>query len=149
MYGAWIREDAPIVLAGFSMGATQAALLAGSDPRTYPRVVLAESAYAPEAAMAFAEPWARGGGERVIFLCTTGGCEAPYRKAARNVALRGAPARLNMAGTNAHGMWQDVLLSMRRDWPWLVEGLNGWEGQTLADQEGALPGKTESFDQKP
>jgi len=144
--GAWVRETDTVVLAGFSMGATQAALLAQSEPRTYRRVVLAESAYAPEPAMAFAKPWATGGGQRIIFLCTTHGCEGPYRSAARNVARQGAPARLDIAGTNQHGMWDVVVQSMRRDWPWLIEGAEGWESYAPPVEEGALPGKTETFD---
>jgi pimeloyl-ACP methyl ester carboxylesterase len=144
MFETWL-EDAPIVLVGFSMGATQTALLAKGDPKTYPRVVLSESAYAPEAAMAFAEPWAKGGGERAIFSCTTVGCEATYRRAARNVAAQRVPVRLNIAGTNEHGMWDEVLRSMRRDWPWLVEGAIGWEAYVPPREDAPLPGKTETF----
>lgn len=143
--GQWVLETSTVVLVGFSMGATQAALLARGEPRRYRRLVLAESAYAPEPAMAFARPWAAGGGERAVFLCTTLGCEATYRTAARNVARQGAPARLDLAGTNAHGMWDAVVQSMRRDWPWLVEGAEGWEAYAPPPEEG-LPGKTETFD---
>jgi hypothetical protein len=145
IFGSWVRE-APIVLVGFSMGATQAALLAQSQPQIYRRVALAESAYAPEPAMEFARPWAAGGGERAIFLCTTAGCEAPYRKAAQNVARHGVPARLDIAGTNQHGMWEIVVRSMRRDWPWLVEGAEGWETYAPPVEGAPLPGRTETFD---
>ena len=144
--GTRVTETRTIVLVGFSMGATQVALLARAEPQIYERVVLAESAYAPEPAIAFAKPWATGGGERAIFLCTTLGCEAPYRNAARNLARQGVPARLDIAGTSAHGMWDAVVQSMRRDWPWLVEGAEGWEAYTPQVEEGALPGKTETFD---
>jgi poly(3-hydroxybutyrate) depolymerase len=145
MFEGWIRE-APIVLAGFSMGATQAALLAKSEPRTYARIALAESAYAPEPVMTFAPAWAAGGAERAIFLCTTLGCEAPYRSAARNVASHHVPARLNIAGTTEHGMWDVVVRSMRRDWPWLVERAAGWESYPPPAEETPLPGKTETFE---
>ncbi len=144
--GSWVLETSTVVLVGFSMGATQAALLARAEPQIYKRLVLAESAYAPEPAIAFAKPWAAGGGERAIFLCTTLGCEAPYRNAARNVARQGAPARLDIAGTNAHGMWDAVVQSMRRDWPWLVADAEGWEAYAPPVEAGALPGKTETFD---
>jgi hypothetical protein len=127
------------------MGATQAAQLAAAEPSIYPRVVLAESAYAPEPALAFAKPWAAGGGERAIFLCTTPGCEATYRGAARNVARRGVPARLNIAGTTEHGMWEAVVRSMRRDWPWMVEDASGWADFVPPVEEAPLPGKTEVF----
>ena len=143
-FGSWVLEG-PIVLVGFSMGATQAALLAQSEPGRYRRVVLAESAYAPEAAMSFAMPWAEGGGQRAMFLCTTPGCEAPYRTAARNLARHAVAVRLNIAGTTEHGMWDVVVQSMRRDWPWLVEGADGWETYVAPREDAPLPGKTESF----
>lgn len=142
-FADWIA-DGPMVLVGFSMGATQAALLAEHDPSRFPRVVLAESAYAPEAAMSFARPWAKRGGERAIFLCTTPGCVGTYRNAAKNVARQHVPARLVDAGTSAHGMWDEVVQSMGRDWPWLVEGLGGWESYA-PPREVSYPGKAESF----
>jgi len=145
IFGGWVRE-APIVIVGFSMGGTQAALLAEGEPATYRRVVLAESAYAKEPAMRFARAWAAGGGERAAFLCTTRGCEAPYREAARNVASHHVPARLNIAGTNEHGIWDVVVRSMRRDWPWVVEGSPGWEAYRAPKEEEELPGKTEIFE---
>jgi len=144
LFPTWIAEG-PTVLVGFSMGATQAILLARGDPKTYRRVVIAESAYDPDPAIAFAKPWTAGGGERAIFLCTTVACEATYANAARNVARYGVPARLNIAGTNQHGIWAVVVRSMRRDWPWLVEGVAGWEGYTPAVESEPLPGKTQSF----
>lgn len=144
MFGSWIRE-APIVLVGFSMGATQVALLARGDPKTYPRVALSESAYAPDPVMAFPGPWAKGGGERALLSCTTVGCEGTYRRAGRLIAAQGVPARLNIAGTNRHGIWDVVVQSVRRDWPWLVEGAAGWESYVAPVEIEALPGKTESF----
>jgi len=147
IFGAtWVREAPVVLLVGFSMGATQAALLAQGDPRTYARVALAESAYAPEPVMTFAGPWGAGGGERALLLCTTKGCEAPYRNAARNVAAHHGRARLNIAGTSEHGMWDEVVRSMRRDWPWLVEGVAGWETYSPPVEDSPLPGKTETFD---
>ena len=146
MFGEWILETSTIVLVGFSMGATQTAFLARDQPDFYKRIVLAESAYAPEPALAFAPPWAKGGGERAIFLCTTLGCEGTYRRAAQNVARQGAPARLDIAGTTEHGMWDQVVQSMRRDWPWLVEGAEGWASYAPPPEDHALPGKTEAFD---
>lgn len=143
-YEKWIRPTDTLVLVGFSMGATQTAFAAQADPKRYRRVVLAESAYAPEPAMAFARPWAAGGGERAIFLCTTPGCVATYRAAAKNVAAQHVTARLNIAGTSAHGMWDQVVRSMRRDWPWLVDGAEGWDDYIPPTDE--QPGRTEIID---
>lgn len=146
IFGKWIREDVPIVIAGFSMGGTQTALLAQSEPQVYRRVVLVESNYNLDPALAFARPWAQGGGERAIFGCTTGGCEVPYRKAAANVGAQKRPARLNIAPTRDHGLWEDVVRSLRRDWPWIVEETQGWETYEPPVEETTLPGRTERFD---
>lgn len=140
IHARWMLDADP-VLVGFSMGATQAANLAADEPKSHRRIVLAESSYAPEPIARFTNPWTKGGGERVVFLCSTPGCGPVYRRAAAEVARRGVPARLNLAGTMAHGMWPEVIASMRRDLPWLVEGLPGWEHFAPPAEE--TPGKTE------
>lgn len=145
LFADWIHEG-PMVLVGFSRGASQAAQLAQESPSTYPRVALSESAYDPETVMSFAGSWVKGGGQRVLFSCTTVGCEGAYRNAARNVQKRGAHARLNVAGTNQHGIWDTVVQSVSRDWPWLVEGLDGWQGYAPAEPKEPLPGRTERFE---
>ena len=68
------------------------------------------------------------------------------RNAARNVARNHVPARMNIAGTNEHGMWNEVVRSMRRDWPWLVEGAAGWEAYVPPLEDTPLPGRTETFE---
>ncbi len=62
-----------------------------------------------------------------------------------NVANEKARARLNVAATQAHGLSAGAVQSMRRDWPWLVEGAPGWEAY-VAPADASLPGKTETFD---
>jgi len=134
-----------VVLAGFSMGGSQVALLARGDPQTYRRIAVGDSAHDPQPALTFSLAWVKGGGERAVFLCTTSGCEPALRAAARNVATQKAHARLNIAPTQVHGLSEPVVQSMRRDWPWLVEGAEGWE--TFAPPSDApLPGKTETFE---
>lgn len=145
IFGDWIHEG-PMVLVGFSRGASQAAQLAQEAPSTYPRVALSEAAYDPETVMNFAASWVKGGGQRVLFSCTTVGCEGAYRNAAKNVQKRGAHARLNIAGTNQHGIWDTVVQSVSRDWPWLVEGLDGWQGYAPAEAKEPLPGRTQTFE---
>lgn len=141
--GAWIRETPTVVLAGFSMGAVQVALLAGREPQIYRRVVIGDAAHKPRSALTFAAAWVKGGGERALFLCTTSGCEPSMRAAAKNVAREKGSARLNIAPTQKHGLSELVVQSVRRDWPWLVEGAEGWEGYVPPD--GELPGKTERY----
>jgi poly(3-hydroxybutyrate) depolymerase len=145
IFGERIKTTPSIVLAGFSMGGSQVALLARDDPKTYRRIVVGDSAHDPRPALTFSRDWRRGGGERAVFLCTTSGCEPSFRKAARNVARENAPARLNIAATQVHGLSDPVAQSMRRDWPWLVEGAEGWESY-VPRSDASLPGKTETFD---
>jgi pimeloyl-ACP methyl ester carboxylesterase len=143
-FGSGIMETTSMVLAGFSMGGSQVALLARSDPKTYRRIVIGDSAHDPHPALTFSRVWAREGGERVVFLCTTSGCEPSMRAAARNVATLGVPARLNIAATQVHGLSERAGSSMRRDLPWVVEGAPGWESHSPS-QDASLPGKTETF----
>jgi pimeloyl-ACP methyl ester carboxylesterase len=145
IFGERIRSTPSVVLAGFSMGGSQVALLARDDPKTYRRIVVGDSAHDPQPALTFSRDWHKGGGERAVFLCSTSGCEPSFRKAARNAAHEKALARLNIAATQVHGLSEDVVRSMQRDWPWLVEGAEGWETY-LAPGDPSLPGRTESFD---
>lgn len=142
-----VKTTSTVVLAGFSMGGTQVALLARDDPKTYKRIVVGDSAHDPRPALTFSRGWSKGGGERAIFLCTTSGCEPSFRKAANNTANERTPARLNIAATQVHGLSEPVAQSMRRDWPWLVEGAEGWESY-VAPGDASLPGKTETFEPK-
>ena len=144
VFGAWVTPTSTTVLAGFSMGGSQVALLARAAPQTYRRIVVGDWAHDPRPALTFAPAWVKDGGERVIFLCTTSGCEPSFRAAARNVAKENAPARLNIAATQVHGLFEGAVQSMRRDWPWLVEGAEGWE-TFVAARDASLPGKTETF----
>jgi pimeloyl-ACP methyl ester carboxylesterase len=145
LFGTWVKETSSIVLAGFSMGGSQVALLARAAPQTYRRVAVGDSAHDPRPALTFARGWVKGGGERALFLCTTSGCEPSFRAAARNVAKENAPARLNIAPTQVHGLSEAAVQSMRRDWPWLVEGAEGWSTY-VAPSDTSMPGKTEAFD---
>ena len=145
IFGTWIGETRSTVLAGFSMGGSQVALLARASPHVYRRIAVGDSAHDPRPALSFSRAWGEGGGERVIFLCTTSGCEPSFRAAARNAASQKVPARLNIAPTQVHGLSALAVESMRRDWPWLVEGADGWERFVPAPDR-TLPGKTETFE---
>ena len=145
LFTTWVKDTRSVVLAGFSMGGSQVALLAQADAPRYRRLAVGDSAHDPRPALTFSGPWIAGGGERAVFLCTTSGCEPSFRKAARNVAASKGLARLNIAATQVHGLSEPVAQSMRRDWGWLVEGAEGWDGY-VAPEDAALPGRTESFD---
>jgi pimeloyl-ACP methyl ester carboxylesterase len=144
-FGAWVKDTPTLVLAGFSMGGAQVALVAAEHPATYRRIVVGDTAHDPGPALQFSTAWLKGGGERAVFLCTTSGCEPSQRAAAKNVATRKGIARLNVAPTQVHGLSGAVVQSMRRDWWWLVEGTSGWETYVPPADPSSLPGRTESF----
>lgn len=147
VFGPWILETSAQVLVGFSMGGSQVALVARGDPHRWRRIVVGDSAHDPAPALEFSRSWVDGGGERAIFLCTTSGCEPSLRAAARRVASHGAPARLNVAPTQVHGLSEPAVQSMKRDWPWLVEGAEGWASYAVAENP-PPPGTTETFEPK-
>jgi len=147
MFGTAVKDTPTMVLAGFSMGATQAAHVARTTPQMYRRVAIGDAAYEPQSSLTFAPKWTAGGGERALFLCTTSGCEPSMRAAAKRVANEHAPARLNIAATQKHGLSPEAGRSLRRDWAWLVEGAPGWESFPASFSATTdLPGKTESFE---
>jgi hypothetical protein len=146
VFGDWVKDTSSLVLAGFSMGATEVARIAESDPKIYRRIVIGDSAHDPRPPLLFSKAWAAGGGERAMFLCTTSGCEPSMRAAAKRVAAQKttASARLVVAPVQKHLLNDRVARAMRRDWKWLVEGAEGWEGYVAPTE--AIDARTESFD---
>ncbi len=144
-FGAWVAETSSVVLAGFSRGASEVARVAESEPRRYRRVVIGDAAHDPGPALGFSRAWAAGGGERAMFMCTTSGCEPSMRAAAKRVATQKAGARLVVAPTQVHALSARAAGSLRRDWAWLVEGAEGWNGYA-APSDAPEDGRTESFD---
>jgi pimeloyl-ACP methyl ester carboxylesterase len=125
-FGDRVADTSTIVLAGFSMGACEVAKLAEAEPAVYRRIVIADAAHDPAPALRFARVWAAGGGERVMFMCTTSGCEPSMRAAAKKAAAA-RPARLVVAPTQVHAFSARAASSLRRDWAWLVDGADGWD----------------------
>lgn len=146
-FGAWVKDTPSVVLAGFSMGAAEVARIAETDPTTYRRIVIGDTAHDPRPALLFSRAWASGGGERAIFLCTTSGCEPSMRAAAKRIPAQktSASARLVVAPTQKHALSERAARSMRSDWPWLIEGAEGWESYRPASDPSSAT-RVESFE---
>ena len=82
-----------------------------------------------------------------MFMCTTSGCEPSMRAGAKRVAAqkKAASARLVVAPTQVHALSDRAARSMRRDWKWLVDGAEGWNGYG-APEDAPLDGRTEMFE---
>jgi pimeloyl-ACP methyl ester carboxylesterase len=144
LFAPWIDETESVVIVGFSMGTTEASVLAARDPKRYPRIVLTEGSFDATATETFTRAYH---GERALFACTTRGCPSVYLGAARALSRRGIACRVNDAGTTQHGIWESVVHSLRRDWPWVVSGMPGWSRYTPLPEEAdaGSPGTTTTF----
>jgi hypothetical protein len=128
-FDGYVADGAPAVVAGFSAGAIMAIALVQSGAVEPEALVLSEGGYGQVADPSFAASLRAHHVKRVLFSCTTQGtCPAAFKDALPKLARAGIDARLNVAPTNQHGMWTEVIASLRKDWPWLVRDVAGWEG---------------------
>jgi pimeloyl-ACP methyl ester carboxylesterase len=74
--------DGPVLLAGFSLGAINAARLGVESPRRYPRLYLVEGGHAVWTAEALGR-FARQGGRGLVFGCGHAGCTAQSERICR------------------------------------------------------------------
>jgi hypothetical protein len=112
------------LLAGFSLGATQAALLAQNAPETFPRVAVVEGGLDVWIGPTIG-PFVAGGGRRVLFGCGSSWCTPPARAAAGRIGDGGARSRVAFADVGHHDVpeLQRVLMA---DLAWFVEGDARW-----------------------
>jgi poly(3-hydroxybutyrate) depolymerase len=134
--------DGPMVLAGFSAGTMMALTLLQGGLVAPEALVLVEGSYDSVGDKGFPAMLKAHHVKRLLLVCTTrGSCTSTYREALPRIARMGIDVRLNLASEQGHGFYEEVTFSLRRDWPWLVRGLQGWDGY-VADGSPDLPGKT-------
>ena len=125
-FGPWIAEG-PRVLAGFSLGAILGVPIVAEDAARCPVAVLGEGGQA-QWTPARAASFARGGGRRVLFVCSTGACEQETAAARRILEREGVATRLVSAGHVGHLVDDRVVAVARAAWPWVTEGLPTTKG---------------------
>jgi predicted esterase len=127
-YGDRVDIERPL-LAGFSLGATEAALLAQWETARFPRVAVLEGGldvwdYGTIAA------FAQHGGVRVLFGCGSPWCTPPARAAIDRIRANGGggtdPARLAFADVG-HRDSPPLQAAVRAELAWFVEGDPRWE----------------------
>ncbi|MBX3185605.1 MAG: hypothetical protein KF819_01265 [Labilithrix sp.] len=131
-YPAHVDPDAPAIYAAFSQGATLAAPMLARNAKRFPRVVLTEGGYHSFEAGGLARAFASGGGERVLFTCSTGGCAAGFGLARAALDRAAVGTRVAYAGALGHSLVPRARESINAELPWLVEGMRGWEGYARA-----------------
>jgi hypothetical protein len=124
-FGKYLLEG-PMVYAGFSAGVIYGTGMLRDDGARFPLLMLSEGGYDELTDASFAERFRKSGGQRVLLGCSTGGCAPRLDRARKVLEKAGVAARLNDAGHLGHNLDSRVVTSLRRDWPWLVEGAPGW-----------------------
>jgi predicted esterase len=134
-YGDRVDIERPL-LAGFSLGATEAALLAQWETARFPRVAVLEGGldvwdYGTVAA------FAQHGGVRVLFACGSPWCTPPARAAIARIRANGAAdadaARLAFADVG-HRDSLPLQAAVRAEFAWFVEGDPRWEPLAANDE---------------
>jgi poly(3-hydroxybutyrate) depolymerase len=118
-FGAHVAPS-PILLVGYGEGAAHAAELARQEPSFFARVALVggdPTAFTPSATTIFA----RGGGKRVLFVCTTTTCNDEAGMRARLLTRAGATAKSvrHELGPFLDQRFTDTL---KGDLAWLIDG---------------------------
>ncbi len=117
-FGAYVA-DGPMIYAGFSLGAILGVAIVADDPAHFPIVVLGEGghdAWTPERVAAFA----RGGGRRVLFVCSTSVCETAAARPLAALGRAGVQVKLISAGHIGHLVDDRVVAAVHAAWPWVI-----------------------------
>ncbi len=112
-----VADTSAPLYAGFSLGATQLALLALAEPSHFPRIVILEGGldvWFPATVRAFAT----GGGDRVLFGCGSAWCAPPARFAAAQLERAGLEAHVVVTGVG-HTMDPPLQRGIAAELPWL------------------------------
>ncbi|MDC0744866.1 hypothetical protein [Polyangium mundeleinium] len=114
-------DPGPPLYMGFSLGAIQGVAIASRRPADFPRLVLIEGghdAWKPEVVQAFA----KGGGNRVLFICSQSFCERDARWAAARLREAKIPTRIVKTADVGHRYNGPVAEATRKSLPWSLEG---------------------------
>jgi pimeloyl-ACP methyl ester carboxylesterase len=117
--------DQPLY-AGFSLGAIMGVSIASRAPGKYPRLVLIEGGHdnwTPAAAAAFA----KGGGRRVLFVCSQAWCANAAQVAEKRLTVAGVAARVVRGPDVGHRYDGPTAETTQRVLSWVIEDDPRWE----------------------
>jgi pimeloyl-ACP methyl ester carboxylesterase len=119
-YAPYVAEGR-VVWTGFSLGAIMGVPIAARAPELFPRLVLIEGGHdkwTPTSAKAFA----RGGGSRVLFVCSQRGCTSDANAARARLEQAGVAARVVHSKDVGHRYDGPVAQATETALGWLFEG---------------------------
>jgi pimeloyl-ACP methyl ester carboxylesterase len=114
----------PVLLVGYAEGAAVAAELLRQEPSFFQRVALVNGnpvAVSPSATSIFS----KGGGKRVLFLCTDKICQSRAQARATLITRAGAASKV---ANHEVGPWLDARFTqaLSKELPWLLDGDARW-----------------------
>jgi len=119
----YVDVERPVVT-GFSLGATEIAQLALSDPARFPRVAQLEGGHDVWTSPSIAT-FASGGGARVLFGCGSRWCLPPARAAAKRLERGGVEARVVFAAVG-HTNDRPLQEAIMGELAWFLDGDRRW-----------------------
>jgi hypothetical protein len=117
-FGPYVA-DGPMIYAGFSLGAILGVAIIADDPARFPIAMLGEGGQ-EEWTLRRVASFAKGGGRRVLFVCSTGGCEVDAARPMGALARAGVEVKLVSAGHIGHLVDDRVVSAVRAVWPWVA-----------------------------
>jgi pimeloyl-ACP methyl ester carboxylesterase len=110
---------APIVYAGFSLGAILGVGIVAEDADRFPRAVLIEGGHAGWS-QARAKTFAGAGGKRILFACGQSSCKSEARAPEKLLGRFGVETRSVFGGEVGHTYDGPVAAEIARALPWLI-----------------------------
>jgi hypothetical protein len=117
-FGLYVA-DGPMIYAGFSLGAILGVAIVADDPTRFPIAVLGEGGHEQWTPARIAS-FAKGGGRRALFVCSTGTCEAQTARPLAALGRAGVEVKLVSAGRIGHLVDDRVVATVRATWPWVT-----------------------------
>ncbi len=114
------------VYTGFSLGAFMGASIAVRHPAELPRLLLTEGGHDAWTA-AGAAAFAKGGGERVLFVCSQPACGTEAKRAAQHLAAEGVATRVVSGPNVGHRYDGATAETTKRVLGWVLEGDARWD----------------------
>jgi pimeloyl-ACP methyl ester carboxylesterase len=124
----------PVILAGYSLGASHAARIARQEPSYFSRVVLVEGAYGGQWSAGDAAVFAKGGGQKLMMVCAQTACAHGAERAVLFTKRARADAELVFPGQLGHVFDGRVASAIKARLPWLVEGDERWRPNQAVTQ---------------
>jgi pimeloyl-ACP methyl ester carboxylesterase len=115
----------PVIIAGYSLGATRAARIALQEPGYFSRLVLVEGA-AGQWSAGDAAIFAKGGGQKLMIVCAQSACANAGKRAVLFTQRARSEAELVFPGQFGHLFDGRVAGAIKARLPWLVQGDERW-----------------------